>query len=223
MNVCGFSLWFYFECLSDFSCAFLPFICVSLWSDYLNILPMFLVGFLPSYYCFHRYLYSLDAFFHTSIIFFLMCGLKVKSESHSLRSHGLYSLWNCPGHNTGVGSPSLLQGIFPTQVWTQVSPHCSLILYQLRHKGSPRILELVAYPFPSGSSRSRNRTGVSCTAGRFFTNWAIREALNCGLPFQYFMEFKYNLSFASFPVCSFRVLRNLCSAQGFSIISLLLY
>ena len=27
----------------------------------------------------------------------------------------LYSLWNSPGQNTGVGSCSLLQGIFPTQ------------------------------------------------------------------------------------------------------------
>ena len=131
--------------------------------------------------------------------------------------------WNSPGKNTGLGCHSLLQGIFPTQGSNAGLLHCRQILYQLSHKGSPRILELVAYPFPSGSSRSRNRTGVSCTAGRFFTNWAIREALNCGLPFQYFMEFKYNLSFASFPVCSFRVLRNLCSAQGFSIISLLLY
>ena len=26
-----------------------------------------------------------------------------------------------PGQNTGVGRLSLLQGIFPTQVWTQVS------------------------------------------------------------------------------------------------------
>ena len=39
-----------------------------------------------------------------------------------------------------------------------------------------RILEWVAFPF-SRSSRPRNRTGVSCTAGGCFTNWAIREAL----------------------------------------------
>ena len=43
-----------------------------------------------------------------------------ESESHSavsssLRSHGLYSPWNSPGQNTGVGSCSLLQGIFPIQ------------------------------------------------------------------------------------------------------------
>jgi len=35
--------------------------------------------------------------------------------SDSLRPHGLYSPWNSPGQNTGVGSCPLLQGIFPTQ------------------------------------------------------------------------------------------------------------
>ena len=39
-------------------------------------------------------------------------GLQVKSESHSvvsssLRPHGLYTPWNSPGQNTGVGSLSL--------------------------------------------------------------------------------------------------------------------
>ena len=35
--------------------------------------------------------------------------------SDSLRPHGLYNPWNSPDQNTGVGSLSLLQGIFPTQ------------------------------------------------------------------------------------------------------------
>ena len=35
--------------------------------------------------------------------------------SDSLWPHGLYSPWSSPGQNTGVGSLSLLQGIFPTQ------------------------------------------------------------------------------------------------------------
>ena len=39
---------------------------------------------------------------------------------------------------------SLLQGIFPTQVSNPGLPHCRQILYQLSHKGSPRILEWVA-------------------------------------------------------------------------------
>ena len=35
--------------------------------------------------------------------------------SDSLRPHGGYSPGTSPGQNTGVGSLSLLQGIFPTQ------------------------------------------------------------------------------------------------------------
>ena len=36
--------------------------------------------------------------------------------------------------------------IFPTQGSNPGLPHCRQILYQLSHKGSPRILEWVAYP-----------------------------------------------------------------------------
>ena len=38
-----------------------------------------------------------------------------------------------------------------------------------------RILEWVAFPFSRGSSQPRDRTQVSCFAGRFFTIWATRE------------------------------------------------
>ena len=79
--------------------------------------------------------------------------------SNSLQPHGLYSPWNSPGQNTGVGSCSLLQGIFPTQGSNPGLLHCRWNLYQLSHKGSPRILEWVAYPFSNGSSRARNQTG----------------------------------------------------------------
>ena len=96
--------------------------------------------------------------------------------SNSLWPHGLYSRWNSPGQNTGVGSLSLLQGIFPTQGSNPGLPHCRRILYQLSHNGSPRILEWVASPFSRGFSGPRNWTRVSCIAGGFFTNWAIREA-----------------------------------------------
>ena len=76
-----------------------------------------------------------------------------------------------------MGSCSLFQGIPPTQGSNPGLPHYSLILYQLSHKGSPRILEWLAYPFSRGSSQLRNWTRVSCIAGRFFTSWATREAL----------------------------------------------
>ena len=95
--------------------------------------------------------------------------------SDSLQPHGLYSLWNSPGQNTGVGSCSLLQGIFPTQGLNPGLLHCRQILYQLSHQRNPRILEWIAYPFSRGSSQPRNQTRVSCITGRFFTSWATRE------------------------------------------------
>ena len=101
---------------------------------------------------------------------------KGKLLSDSLQPHGLYSPWNSTGQNTGVGSLSLLQGIFPTQGLNPGLTHCRGVIDQLRHKGSPRILEWVAYSFSSRSSQPRSGTGVSCIAGRFFTSWAIREA-----------------------------------------------
>ena len=97
--------------------------------------------------------------------------------SDSLWPHGLYSPWDSLGQNTGMGSLSFLQGIFPTQGLNPGLLHCGQILYQLSHKGSPRIMEWVAYPFSSGSSWPRNQTGVSWIAGRFFTSWTIRETL----------------------------------------------
>ena len=107
---------------------------------------------------------------------------------------------NLPRKNTGVGSHSLLQGIFQTQGLNPSLLHCRQILYHLRHQESDsevtqscptlcdpmdcsppgssvhgilqaRILEWVAISFSRGSSQPRNRTQVSSIAGRFLTNW----------------------------------------------------
>ena len=59
-----------------------------------------------------------------------------------IQPRGLYPArllcpWDSPGQNTGVGSHSLLQGIFPTQ---GLNPHllrCRQILHHLSHQGSP--------------------------------------------------------------------------------------
>ena len=64
--------------------------------------------------------------------------LSSESESRSVVSsalwpHGLYSPRNSPGQNTGVGSCSLLKGIFPTQGSKPGLLHCGWILYQLSH------------------------------------------------------------------------------------------
>ena len=83
-------------------------------------------------------------FFFSSLVFgFHEALYPSESESHSVVSnslwpHGLYSPWNSPGQNTGVGSHSLLQGIFPTQGLNPGFPHYRQILYQLSHQGSPK-------------------------------------------------------------------------------------
>ena len=108
--------------------------------------------------------------------------------SESLPPHGLYSPWNSPGQNTGEGSCSLLQAIFPTQGLNTCLSHCRQILYQLSQQGSPRIPEWLAYPFSSVSSQGRNPNGVFYISGGFFTNQAIREA-------QYFIVVQRNAKY----------------------------
>ena len=71
---------------------------------------------------------------------------RVQSEScsivsDSLSPHGLSSPWSSPGQNTGVGSLSLLQGIFPTQELDWGLLHCRQILYQLSYQGSQECRE----------------------------------------------------------------------------------
>ena len=63
--------------------------------------------------------------------------------SYSLWPHGLYSPWNSPGQNTGVGCLSFLQGIFPLQGSNPGLPHYRQTLYQLSYQGSPRILDIL--------------------------------------------------------------------------------
>ena len=92
--------------------------------------------------------------------------VKVIQSCLTLRPHG-YSPWNSLGQNTGVGSLSLPQGILLIPGLNPGLPHCRRILYQLSHKGSPRILEWVAYPFSSGSSWPKDQSGVSRIAGGF--------------------------------------------------------
>ena len=67
--------------------------------------------------------------------------LSVVSDSfqpHGLEPARLLCTWNSPGQNTGVGSHSLLRGIFPTQGLNQGLEHCMQILYGQSHQGSPQ-------------------------------------------------------------------------------------
>ena len=89
--------------------------------------------------------------------------------------------WKSPSHvrlmpEYWSGYPFLSPGDLPNPGIKPRSPALQQILYKLSHKGSSRLLEWVAYPFSSGSSWPRDWSGVSCIAGGFFTNWAVREA-----------------------------------------------
>ena len=60
--------------------------------------------------------------------------------SDSLWPHGLHSPWNSLGQNTGVGSLSPLQRIFPTQESNPGLLRWRRILYQLSSQGNTAIL-----------------------------------------------------------------------------------
>ena len=68
--------------------------------------------------------------------------LRHENENHSVVSdsqgpHGLYSPWNSPAQNVGVGNHSPLHGIFPTQGSNPGLLHCRWILHQLSHQRIP--------------------------------------------------------------------------------------
>ena len=58
-------------------------------------------------------------------------------EFYGQRSLEVYSPWDSPGQNTGVGSCSLVEGNFPTQGSNPGLLHHRQILYHLSHQGSP--------------------------------------------------------------------------------------
>ena len=112
--------------------------------------------------------------------FFLLTKQKRKKwiESSSVVSDSLWlsSPWDSLRQNTGVGSLSLLQGIFPTQGSNPGLPHCGWILHQLSHKGSPRILERVANKSPSSHSYGFSSSHVwiwelDCKESWVLKNW----------------------------------------------------
>ena len=77
-----------------------------------------------------------------------------KSLSHAglFATVWIYSLWNSPGQNNGVGSHSILQGIFPTQEPKQGLQHCRWVFYQLNYRealessGQLKYMYLLTHP-----------------------------------------------------------------------------
>ena len=88
--------------------------------------------------------------------------------SDSLWPHGLYSPWNSPGQNTGVGSLSLLQEFFPMQGSNPGLPHCRRILYQLSHREAQEYWS--GYPIPSPVDLPTQEL-----------NWGLLHCRQCGV------------------------------------------
>ena len=95
-------------------------------------------------------------------------------------SHGLYSPWNFPGQNTGVGSRSLLQGIFLTQGSNPGLPRCKQILYQMTHPGSSDVYHdsfpclfpmLVTWKIVCRTSKSPSKICCCLVAKSCLTLW----------------------------------------------------
>ena len=106
------------------------------------------------------------------------CGFE-QSESHSVVSNSV-TPWTIQSMEFSrpecwSGYPIPSPGDLPNPGIKPRSSELQANYLPAELQGSPRILEWVAFPFSSGSSWPRNQTGVSCIAGRFFTNWAIRE------------------------------------------------
>ena len=73
--------------------------------------------------------------------------------SDSLPPHGVYSPWNFPGQNTGVGSLSSLQEIFPTQGSNPGLPHC-------RRFFTTQVSHIAGDSLPAESQGKRKNIGV---------------------------------------------------------------
>ena len=75
----------------------------------------------------------------------------------------------------GVGSCSLLQGIFSTQ---GSNPGlCTVDSLPAEPQGKSKNTGVGSLSFLQWSSQPRSWTGVSWIAGGFFTNWTIKETL----------------------------------------------
>ena len=99
---------------------------------------------------------------------------KIRTQAFWLQSLGSWSL--LPSHciRGKDSSPE------PLKMKVKVAQSCLTLYnpmdYTVHGILQARIMELVAVPFSRGSSQPRDWTQVSCIAGRFFTNWVIREA-----------------------------------------------
>ena len=121
------------------------------------------------------------------LLLFLHCCESLSVVCNSLRPHRLYSPWNSPGQNTGMGSLSLLQEIFPTQGLNWGLLHCRWILYRLSHQGSPNGREFEETPGDGEGQRSlASRSAVHGVAKSrtWLSDWTTANLVKKKLSFR---------------------------------------
>ena len=124
-----------------------------------------------------------------------------------------YSLRNC-------GASTFHHGKCKLKLATQSSPtlcdpmDCSPPGPTVRGIFQARILKLVAMPFSRGTSLSRDRTQVSCIAGRFFMTSATWEAHLFYTQYQWYIHVNPNLPIHS--TCLSSILNILSSTLLFT-------
>ena len=106
----------------------------------------------------------------------------IKKQRQHFADKGLYSQsYSFSSSHVLMWDISILEkavGLVAKSCWTLADPmDYSLSSSSVHGILQARILDWVAISSSRESSQPRNRTQVSCIAGRFFTDWAMREAL----------------------------------------------
>ena len=120
---------------------------------------------------------------------------------------GRWVLYHCPGREG------------PKATLVKVTPLCPTLCHPMDCTVhgilQARILEWVAIPFSRGSFQARDRTQVSCIAGRLFTIWTSRSEFSEPSEFS-----SLNWEFWAIWVLWFGELQTrelLCSSKGFGV------
>ena len=92
---------------------------------------------------------------------------------HNFSSSWTDTLYPLKNNSSFLPSHSLCESESHPVVSDSLQPHG----YTVHGILQASVLERVAVPISQGSFHPRNRTGVSCITGGFFTSWATREVL----------------------------------------------
>ena len=95
--------------------------------------------------------------------------------SDSLQPHGLYSPWNSPGQHTGVGSHSLLQGIFPTQVFCIAVAGGFFTNWAIREAKNCRSIKTIVLSFKWSTSVKNYQKGYWEQGRKSYTSFVTQS------------------------------------------------